>query len=464
MGVRLAFAGGMLCLSLLPKLSAQTHPAPAAFLPYAQARAVFEALDEPVPAPAAWREWIATADRATRARVAQGDETSIVNLLLFGTSFTKEPRITSRQLDEKQIHGAVSARLADFDRALDTAVGRDLSRARPTPGDDRLQFARRTLGDAGQRRARVLSMLERTISEGETHARLTRDAEALGDPSLEFAERSRLYRARGLSTDTTVRTNFAVEEALRGLTPVLIRGSDPAHSAKGRVRRVAIIGPGLDFADKQEGYDFYPQQTIQPFAIMDSLIRLGLASADGVTVTTLDLSARVNDHIEQARRRARQQSPYIIHLPLDAGVPWTPALLTYWQQFGGTIGAEVAPLPVPPAVGPLKVRAIGVRPALVERIVPRDLNITAQHLALADADRFDLIIATNVFVYYDRLQQGLAMLSVASMLRPGGLLLSNNALVELPSIGLTSIGYSRTLYSDRDEDGDLVIWYRMAAR
>lgn len=231
-----------------------------------------------MPAPEAWRDWIVTADRATRARIAQGDETSIVNLLLFGTSFTKEPRITSRHLDEKQIRTAVSARLADFDRAL------------AQPGaDDRLQFARRTLGDPGQRRARLLSMLERTIGEGETLARLTRDAQALGDASLEFAERSRLYRGRGLSSDTSVRTNFAVEEALRQVY---------AGGEEGRVRRVAIIGPGLDLADKQDGYDFYPQQTIQPFAVLDSLIRLGLASADGVTVTTLDLSARVNDHIE----------------------------------------------------------------------------------------------------------------------------------------------------------------------
>jgi hypothetical protein len=52
------------------------------------------------------------------------------------------------------------------------------------------------------------------------------------------------------------------------------------------------------------------------------------------------------------------------------------------------------------------------------------------------------------------------MVSVAGMLRPGGLLLSNNALVEVPSTGMRSIGYSKTLYSDREEDGDLVIWYR----
>ena len=57
------------------------------------------------------------------------------------------------------------------------------------------------------------------MKEGETHARLMEQAHALGDPSLEFAERSRLYRERGLASDTSVRVNFAIEEALRGLTP-----------------------------------------------------------------------------------------------------------------------------------------------------------------------------------------------------------------------------------------------------
>ena len=56
------------------------------------------------------------------------------------------------------------------------------------------------------------------------------------------------------------------------------------------------------------------------------------------------------------------------------------------------------------------------------------------------------------------------MISVANMLRPGGFLLSNNALVEVPSTGLSSVGYTKTLYSDRDEDGDLIIWYQKAVR
>ena len=48
------------------------------------------------------------------------------------------------------------------------------------------------------------------------------------------------------------------------------------------------------------------------------------------------------------------------------------------------------------------------------------------------------------------------------MMKPGAMLLSNTALVEVPSSGLRSIGYSRTRYSDRDEDGDLIVWYQLS--
>jgi SAM-dependent methyltransferase len=438
MGVRRALACGARSLSCLAARSAQIQ-SPVAYLSYAQATEVFAALNESPPAVSEWGRWIATADAAARARIAQGDETSIVNLLLFGTSFTTQPRITSRQLDRKQIGAAVEERIRDFERAL------------ALPGsNERLQFARRVLPNGAPVKARLLSMIDRSMKEEETHARLNEQAHALGDPSLEFAERSRMYRDRGLASDTSVRINFAVDEALQRIVA--------AGQAAG-VQRVAIIGPGLDVVDKQEGHDFYPPQTIQPFAVIDSLVRTGLADADTLSVTTLDVSARVNDHIGQMTRRARAGAPYVMHLPLDGSVAWSPELLRYFAGFGWAIGSAV-PVTLPPAIGPLRLRAVAVRPPVVERISARDMNITAQMLTPSDAERFDLIIGTNIFIYYDRLQQGLAMASVARMLRPGGLLLSNNALVELPSSGMRSIGYSKTLYSNREEDGDLIIWYQ----
>ena len=442
-GVRRPLACGALALSILAALSAQTD-SPARYLSHAQASPVFTALEVPLPASLDWPRWIAAADAATRARVAEGDEAAIVNLLFFGTSFTSQPRVTSRQINQTDIQKAVNGRLADFERAL----------AR-TDTNERLQFARRLLNGGPPVRARLLSMIERAVKEGETHARLMEQAHALGDPSLEFAERSRLYRERGLASDTSVRVNFAIEEALRGLTPVLERGADPRHS----VQRVAVIGPGLDVVDKQEGHDFYPPQTIQPFAVVDSLVRLGLADADAVRVTTLDVSARVNGHIGEMTARARAGSPYVIYAALDGAVEWTPELLRYFGRFGEAVGKQL-PVTVPPGIGPVRLRAITVHAAVASRISARDVNVTAQVLPLGDGEQFDLIVGTNIFVYYDRLQQGLAMASAAAMLRPGGLLLSNNALVEVPSSGMRSIGYSKTLYSNREEDGDMIIWYQ----
>jgi chemotaxis methyl-accepting protein methylase len=40
-------------------------------------------------------------------------------------------------------------------------------------------------------------------------------------------------------------------------------------------------------------------------------------------------------------------------------------------------------------------------------------------LELPATERFDLIIATNIFIYYDVFEQSLAMLNVERMLRPG---------------------------------------------
>ena len=314
--------GTIFTVSLLASLTAQSRGADPLYLAHNQARPVFDALGERLPAVAEWPSWIAARDRDTRARVAEGDETSIVHWLLFGTSFTDKPRVTSRELDTKDITDVVAARLGDFERAL------------AQPGSsERLAFARKVLGGPSVR-PRLLQMLDRVMKEGETHARLAEEARALGDPSLEFAERSRMYRARGLSADTSLRVNFAIEEALRGLTPVITRGSDP----KNPIQRVAIIGPGLDFSDKQEGYDFYPPQTIQPFALQDSLIRLGLAGPDAIEVTTFDLSPRVIAHVESAVTLARAGSP--VHHPLtarrrhtvDAPLPRVPGSVSVTQS------------------------------------------------------------------------------------------------------------------------------------
>jgi len=195
------------------------------------------------------------------------------------------------------------------------------------------------------------------------------------------------------------------------------------------VHRVAIVGPGLDFVNKKDGADFYPPQTTQPSAVIDSLARLGLADPASVEVYTLDISPRVNRHIETARKSAASGKPYTVQLLCTQSELNVPGYTEYWLKLGDHIGKPVAPIAVPEAVGNIiQTRAVSVRPAVVARITPVDMNVVFQTLPLPPDRRFDLVIGTNIFLYYGALEQSLARANLATMIKPGGFLISNTAL------------------------------------
>lgn len=446
--------------------------APTIFVSLAEARAVLETFAAVLPAelkskdatslPAFWPEWVRRSDAQTRARLERGDEDSLVNLLLFGTSFTRQPRLTARQIDDVMGGSADPVAAGSKLDAITRSRLDDFVAAAQAGGNERLDDARHVLAASGVTldteagrslaKAHLLGELARVLKEIGTNARAIELSRQTGIPGMEFAERSQLYRARGLSSDTSLLPNFAIEQALK------------AMRAKGtiarNIRRVAVIGPGLDFTDKQEGYDFYPQQTLQPFAILDSVLRLGLADPRGLQVTTLDVSPRINAHLAHLQARSRRGDPYVLQLPLDAGEPWTDDFLQYWTHFGDEIGAPARPAAVPPNTGDLRLRAVAVRPGFGATLAPADVNIVLQRLDLPVDERFDVIVGTNIFVYYDEFQKALAMANIEHMLRPGGVLLSNNALVELPSSRLHWIGDTTVAYSHGKDNGDTVVWYR----
>jgi len=226
------------------------------------------------------------------------------------------------------------------------------------------------------------------------------------------------------------------------------------------VKRVGIIGPGLDFTDKQEGFDFYPTQTVQPFAVMDSLVRLGLAKAGVLEVDALDLSPRVLAHIDQTRQAAEKGRGYTIQLPKDPARGWNEELTEYWKNFGDQIGTPTTHVMVPEGLKGIDLRAVRVRPGFAKRMKTFDVNIVLQRADLQEGAKYDLLIATNILVYYETFEQSLAMTNIAAMLKPGGYLLTNNALLELPSSDMHSLGYATVVYSERADDGDHVVWYQ----
>jgi SAM-dependent methyltransferase len=445
------------------------------FIPFSDAKPILEAASDSVPEAlrglageelaAAWPKWVAQRDRDIRARLEQGDEDTLTNFLLFGTSFTREPRVTLAMLDHAR---AKPDKAQNPEQPLPATIRKragDLVAAAVAPGqNERLQFAKQVLGRKGYpiefETARpgavdyLLRHFEEVLREYDRYAELLKAAQMHNDRREELITRSTLFKTRGVSLDTSWQPNLALEQSLAALERKELL-------APASVRRVAVVGPGLDFTDKEEGYDFYPPQTIQPFAVFDSLVRLGLSTADSLEITTLDLSERVNDHVKRARAGAQAGAGYTIELTLDPAVRWQPDALAYWKDWGGRIGTAVTPIQPPAEVGHIEIRAIRVKPAIVLRILPRDLNVVLERLQFDDPrERFDLVIATNVLAYYDLFEQGLALQNIAPMLRPGGFLLSNDALVEFSGSALHSAGSSTVTYSDRKEDADYINWYQ----
>ncbi len=327
---------------------------------------------------AAWPGWVVRGNAEIRARLAHGDEDSIVNFWLYGTSFTTRPRVTGGDVAKLGPAGAAEllpGRLNDL-----------LAGAAAPGGNDRLRFVREVIARHGMNLATaaghdqawdyMIDLRERAIADNERYLQAGRSAQQIGDDGARQSAFATLLRDRGLSSDTRIDIDFSLDRALDTLAA---KGTLAPRS----IRRIAIVGPGLDFTDKAEGYDFYPLQTIQPFAVLDSVTRLGLAGTTGLQMATFDLSQRVNQHIEAACSRAQAGAAYVLQLPLDRDTPvreWTPDVVAYWQSFGAKIGGEIPAL-TPPAGANVRVRAVRVRRDVMLSITPRDLNIVLERLA-----------------------------------------------------------------------------------
>jgi hypothetical protein len=364
-----------------------------------------------------WDRWIRQQDAQVRGRIDGGVEDSISNFILYGASFTDLPRFENPEGalgPDGQISEAARARV----NALYETLG-------STNAHERIRFIRDYLRRKGIARAGALQFLtanlQRFAQEQQAYQKKLEDAQESGDFDQVLRTRGTLYENRGLSADTSLMTNYALEDTLRSLVAKGVL-------AEGKIRRIAVIGPGLDFTNKHNGYDFYPLQTIQPFAVMEAALRLKLAKPDDIEVVTLDLNPAVNEHISTLVQNARAGRAYTVQLPRDATANWPPDAVAYWEHFGEILGTPAKPIPVPQAAGAVTLRAVAITPRFASHLTPLDVNIVTQQMTLQQGQGFDLVIATNILVYYDLFQQALAMGNIAHMMNPGGLFLSNDTL------------------------------------
>src|SRR6476660_5543110 len=174
---------------------------------------------------AAWPAWIERHDKDIRARLEQGDEDTIVNWMLFGTSFTSKPRAILGAVEGEQPAGAPDREVV-LRRTVELIGARldDLLKALANPGvDERRLFARRLLERKGQRfdtaagldgvRQHLLGAVMRVAQEQEQVDQEI-GATGGGDSIAAFVQRSRLFRTRGLSLDTSLLPNYALEQSM----------------------------------------------------------------------------------------------------------------------------------------------------------------------------------------------------------------------------------------------------------
>jgi hypothetical protein len=425
---------------------AQSGPQ-AQFMSLEQARPVLTALHKSLPEklkapaelqPSAWQNWMQESDREIRARLERDEEDTLVNLLPFGVTFTREYRIE----DEYLVRYGKSSLVNSFAGKRASDLLRTLAAPHPSEGLLRMRvflekkgYPLKTAAQRARARKYLLASLGRTRDEFVKYRSQKKDE-----------TRFQLFKDRGISLDTNLWPDFLLDEHFR-------RMARQAQLKPHGIRRVAVVGPGLNFANKEKGNDFYPPQTIQPFSVIDSLMRWGLADPAGIDLFTLDISQDVNLHVARARDYANAGKAYIAQLPWNTAARHDPACRSgftqYWNRLGDQIGESIPPIAVPAAAAETQTRAIRIRPEIVRRITPVDMNIVFQRLAPDQA--FDLTIGTNIFIYYGECEQSLARANVSAMLKSGGFLLTNDKLPDVVASGLQA-GEPTVLVVARDPD------------
>ena len=364
-------------------------------------------------------------DNARRVRL--GDLDHLVFYLLQSTRFTTQPAIEPA-LSAKVLVDALDApaRVAFFDDPA-TARGRvppdvrarmaTFMRAVDSPDDDvRLAYFGRLLADAAPETRHRENVL---VGEYLRVMRFVHEKE-FGAGRTDAAAAATLYRTRGLSTDTAVEAGFLVAQGLG-----VLRALEPTR----RVRRVLIVGAGLDLAPRTALLEAAPPQSYQPWAVVDALVGLGLSRLDDLDVVAADINPRVVLHLRTTDVGMR---PLVLLTGIgDQGpVALAPDYRDYFRTLGRAIGqVEDAT----PSSGRLHKR-LRISPDATRVVRAEPLDVVTERLVRRNAgggglatDAFDLVVATNVFPYFDADALVLAMVNIASMLAPDGVLLHNEA-------------------------------------
>jgi SAM-dependent methyltransferase len=315
-------------------------------------------------------------------RLQRGEQEHLAYYVLQARAFTKKPPIPP---------GAAAQDFHDHDAVASPAARarmREFLKELPKKTQDpRMMLWQRALAPE----QRTLAYLE------QCHAEAMRFLYA-----REVTRERGLYRRRGFSLDSVMEAGYAVWNGL-GVVRDLKQGE--------RYSRALVVGPGLEFSPRIGFREDLPVQSVQPFLVLDALLSLGVADPAEVRVDAVDLNQRVVTVIDEFRRRA----PARLVLRESAG---DEEARRWWEAAGRKLG---------PSIRGTRAKSVEVKPELLERVRAARMDLLTERVR----EQYDLIVVTNLLLYFDNRQLGLALANLASMLRPGGVLIHNEVRPEV---------------------------------
>jgi hypothetical protein len=243
------------------------------------------------------------------------------------------------------------------------------------------------------------------------------------------------FVGRGLRTTTPIFVSALVDHF------ITTRAGKDVLPAK--INRMLIIGPGLQFNDPDLGEEI-PQESHEPFTLVDSLLRNGLAAPGALQVDLLDINSRVVQHFKDAGASSKPYDLHVIINKEENAARESLGFLHYGEEvLGRSLPGVQASKPVDgksrrPSRGSLEPAAIvsrtlSIPPAIVKMFHPFEGDMTTtdlRKLNSATDTKYDAIFCFNTLIYLDEKERMLAGINIREALAENGVFVTDNRFVK----------------------------------
>jgi len=210
-----------------------------------------------------------------------------------------------------------------------------------------------------------------------------------------------------------------------------------------KAKRVLVIGPGLDFSHPELGEEI-PQQSYEPFAVLDILLKSKRSDFEGIRVDLFDISPRVIEHWEDLVRSANQGKPATLFLVsgpamLRGGNPSSNDVITsYIAHFGNSLPGVTSEIsmkrsrrPIPRTLDSdsVSLRTLTIPAAVVNKFHPFQGDLTTtdlEKLGAKNGGKYDLIFCFNTLEYLNETERALAGINIRKSLSANGIFVTDN--------------------------------------